>query len=157
MYQYRAESTVPRPEMFREDVELTENVTNWADKSKVWMDLATAAESGHDFSSRWMRDDNDLLTIETTNIVSVDLNAFLCRNMEILAHFYSLIPGLFLVLAFSSNFVLGNEKFEDYYRSKHAQFKRDFQKLFYVDSSDGWYDYNLREKKNNIVNSLFFT
>jgi alpha,alpha-trehalase len=45
---------------------------------------------------------------------------------------------------------LGGEQKEQVYRDKHVSFKRDFQKVFWVDKEDGWYDYNLREKKNNI-------
>src|SRR5206468_1560098 len=35
------------------------------------------AESGWDFSSRWMRDPTDLRTLETTDLVPVDLNSLL--------------------------------------------------------------------------------
>uniref|UniRef100_A0A915MHR5 Trehalase n=1 Tax=Meloidogyne javanica TaxID=6303 RepID=A0A915MHR5_MELJA len=54
MYQYRTESTVPRPESFCADV-ITAIKSNEANKAKLWQNLASAAESGMDFSSRWMR------------------------------------------------------------------------------------------------------
>ena len=39
--------------------------------------VRAAAESGWDFSSRWMRDTTDLRTLETTDLVPVDLNSLL--------------------------------------------------------------------------------
>ena len=39
--------------------------------------MRAAAESGWDFSSRWMRDPKDLRTLETTELVPVDLNSLL--------------------------------------------------------------------------------
>ncbi|KAI6192146.1 Trehalase [Aphelenchoides bicaudatus] len=122
MYQYRAESNVPRPESYREDVELVKDVESWNDKAMVWKNLASAAEAGYDFSSRWFQNYTELASIDTTNIVEVDLNSFMCWNMEILSHFYSKIQG-------------GEEKEKT---------------VFWVDKEDGWYDFNLREKKNNI-------
>lgn len=93
VYQYRAESNVPRPESFREDVELTRRFSSWENKSKIWRNLASAAESGQDFSSRWFDNITELSTIDTTNIIPVDLNAFICNNLEIMGFFYSLMPG----------------------------------------------------------------
>ena len=43
----------------------------------LFRDIATAAESGHDFSSRWCSDPTRLDTIQTTRVLPVDLNAFL--------------------------------------------------------------------------------
>ncbi|KAI6204877.1 hypothetical protein M3Y94_00728100 [Aphelenchoides besseyi] len=136
MYQFRAESNVPRPESFREDVELVKDVESWEEKSVAWRNLASAAESGLDFSSRWFKNFTELVTIDTTNVVPVDLNAFICWNMDILSYFYSLIPGEVVK--------------EAEYRVRLFKFRRAFQKVFFVDEEDGWYDYNLRTRKNNI-------
>lgn len=90
MFQYRTESNVPRPEAFCADVRLVKQKTKPEDKRQIWRDLASAAESGWDFSSRWMRNPEkpNLLEIETTNIVPVDLNAYICGNYEILSHLF---------------------------------------------------------------------
>lgn len=45
--------------------------------SLVYRDLRAAAESGWDFSSRWLHDPNSLASICTTSIVPVDLNCLL--------------------------------------------------------------------------------
>lgn len=62
------------------------------DREALWAELKAGAESGWDFSSRWLvRDQNpDLLSsIRTSKLVPVDLNAFLCQAEELLSNFYS--------------------------------------------------------------------
>lgn len=49
-------------------------------------DTASAAESGWDFSSRWFKDSRNIETIETTDIIPIDLNAFICWNLDILQY-----------------------------------------------------------------------
>ena len=66
----------PRPESYREDVATAASLAS-ADRPALWRELRAAAESGWDFSSRWMRDPADLRTLETTALVPVDLNALL--------------------------------------------------------------------------------
>ncbi|MBR0554020.1 alpha,alpha-trehalase TreF [Stakelama marina] len=65
----------PRDESYREDV-LTARESERQDR-QVYRDLRAAAESGWDFSSRWLADNHKLSSIETTSIVPVDLNALL--------------------------------------------------------------------------------
>ncbi|MGN6122433.1 MAG: trehalase family glycosidase [Sphingomonas oligoaromativorans] len=43
----------------------------------LYRDLRSAAESGWDFSSRWLTDPQDLRTIRTTEIAPVDLNSLM--------------------------------------------------------------------------------
>lgn len=66
--------TSPRDESWREDVETA--LATRRDKQRVYRDLRAGAESGWDFSSRWL-DGPSLSSIRTTSIVPVDLNAFL--------------------------------------------------------------------------------
>ena len=66
----------PRPESHREDFELAQRVPA-AQREALYRNIRAAAESGWDFSSRWMRDPADLRTLETTDLVPVDLNALL--------------------------------------------------------------------------------
>ena len=63
----------PRPEAFREDFHLATN----SKRDDLYLHLRAAAESGWDFSSRWLDDANDLSTIDTANILPVDLNCLL--------------------------------------------------------------------------------
>jgi alpha,alpha-trehalase len=64
----------PRDESWREDVETAAMSDRPA--ADVYRDLRAGAESGWDFSSRWL-DGEDLWSIRTTAIAPVDLNAFL--------------------------------------------------------------------------------
>jgi len=70
----------PRPESYREDVELGQQLPE-AKREALFRNIRAAAESGWDFSSRWMRDTTDLKTLETTELVPVDLNS-LMYHME---------------------------------------------------------------------------
>ena len=51
MYQYRTESTGPRPESYCSDVR-TAIKSKEKNKTKLWQNLASAAESGMDFSCK---------------------------------------------------------------------------------------------------------
>jgi alpha,alpha-trehalase len=107
MPRYWANTDAPRPESWREDVALaTEECGFDVDSSEakaMWREIATAAESGHDFSSRWLEDDAaddddddgvgsggvggdapptpaSLRSIRTTRIVPADLNGFMLKT-----------------------------------------------------------------------------
>ncbi|HEX6559773.1 MAG TPA: alpha,alpha-trehalase TreF [Longimicrobiales bacterium] len=74
----------PRPESYREDVTLAQTVP--ADRREaLYRNIRASAESGWDFSSRWMRDTSDLRSLETTQLVPVDLNALLYRTESVIA------------------------------------------------------------------------
>jgi alpha,alpha-trehalase len=65
----------PRDESYAEDVETAAKATRPANETQ--RELRAGAESGWDFSSRWLRDPRSLATIHTTDIVPVDLNSLL--------------------------------------------------------------------------------
>ena len=70
----------PRPESYREDFTLAQSLDD-AQRGTLYRNIRASAESGWDFSSRWMRDTTDLRTLETTELVPVDLNSLL-YNLE---------------------------------------------------------------------------
>lgn len=72
---YFDDRATPRDEAWREDVLVASAGTR--PPSAVYRDLRAAAESGWDFSSRWLQDGRTLATIRTTAIVPVDLNSLL--------------------------------------------------------------------------------
>jgi len=74
----------PRPESYREDFELGTTVPE-AQREALFRNIRATAESGWDFSSRWMRDPKDLRTLETIDIAPVDLNALLHRTETTIA------------------------------------------------------------------------
>ena len=65
----------PRQESYREDVQLAE--ASGRTPEVIYTHLRAGAESGWDFSSRWFKDGLHLETIQTTEIVPVDLNCLL--------------------------------------------------------------------------------
>lgn len=65
----------PRDESYAED--RTTAAGNTRPARETYRDLRAAAESGWDFSSRWLADSNNLSTIRTTQIVPIDLNSLL--------------------------------------------------------------------------------
>ena len=66
----------PRPESYREDYELGQTVPA-EQREALFRNIRAAAESGWDFSSRWMRDPKDLRSLEPTEIIPIDLNSLL--------------------------------------------------------------------------------
>ena len=121
MARYWAFTDAPRPESFREDVELASRAfpestdPDGEKKRRLFRDVASAAESGHDFASRWLGDydqalgsergdvrvpgglvpgthvptpspePTSLASIRTTRVVPADLNALMLRSEADLA------------------------------------------------------------------------
>ena len=72
---YWDDRDTPRDESYREDTELARKSGRPA--RRLYRDMRAGAESGWDFSSRWLADSRTLVTIDTTDIVPVDLNSLL--------------------------------------------------------------------------------
>jgi alpha,alpha-trehalase len=72
---YWDENNTPRPEAYKEDIELAKTAT--APAAQVYKDIRAAAASGWDFSTRWFKNEKDFSSIHTTEIVPVDLNALM--------------------------------------------------------------------------------
>ena len=49
-------------------------------KDEFYSNIASGAESGWDFSSRWLSDGSKLTSIRTRSVIPVDLNAILGAN-----------------------------------------------------------------------------
>lgn len=80
---------LPRPEAYKEDVELAEHITDRLPED-VYRHVRAAAESGWDFSSRWFKDGENMTTIHTTDIIPVDLNCLLWNLEKSLQKAYQL-------------------------------------------------------------------
>ena len=85
---YWDDRAAPRDESYREDVETAASANRPAEE--VYRDLRAGAETGWDFSSRWLADGKTLATIRTTAIAPVDLNALMVHLEETLAKAYRL-------------------------------------------------------------------
>ncbi|HEX4628056.1 MAG TPA: alpha,alpha-trehalase TreF [Gemmatimonadales bacterium] len=74
----------PRPESYREDYQLGQTLAA-GQRAAFYRSVRATAESGWDFSSRWMRDPRDVRTLETTELVPVDLNSLLYHTEQTIA------------------------------------------------------------------------
>jgi len=134
VYQYRVDAQGPRPESYKEDVETAAHVNSESEKKAVWSDIASAAESGWDFSSRWFAYDesnpvaNTIRGIRTTKMVPVDLNAFVCWNERIMADLYAAV---------------GNASQAESHRADFESMKYNMKRLFWNSERGTWLDYDL--------------
>lgn len=111
----------PRDESWREDVATAS--AGEGDDERIYRDLRAGAESGWDFSSRWL-DGPGLASIRTTSIAPVDLNAFLF--------------GLETAIAERS---VGDVA--DYYAKLASDRQRALQTRFWNDAGGFFVDYDL--------------
>jgi alpha,alpha-trehalase len=66
----------PRPEAYKPDYEVAQTLPD-SERATFYRNAKATAESGWDFSSRWMRNPKDLRTLETTELIPIDLNSLL--------------------------------------------------------------------------------
>ena len=83
---YAANMNTPRPESYYEDIHTAQEVPEDA-RSTLFQDIASAAESGWDFSTRWFNHTDykrgSLSSTRTRQIIPTDLNSILyaCENL----------------------------------------------------------------------------
>lgn len=129
----------PRPESYSDDVELAEGLSAEAQK-KLWTELASGAESGWDFSSRWYidstgRNSGTLRDTKTSSILPADLNAIMCRNERLLASFHR---------------ILGNEeKAVEYEKALSARIK-GVESLLWDAERGAWFDFSLVKETRHL-------
>ncbi|KAJ8927271.1 hypothetical protein NQ314_020274 [Rhamnusium bicolor] len=130
---FASDSGTPRPESYIEDIRTCANYEDQNEMENCYKDLKGGAESGWDFSSRWIFDAKggtsaNLTYIQTRRVVPVDLNAYLCKAFEELSRFYLL---------------LGNAEKSMEWKEKSTSWKKSIELVLY-DKKDGiWYDYDI--------------
>ncbi|KAJ1729036.1 hypothetical protein LPJ72_005187 [Coemansia sp. Benny D160-2] len=142
---YNVDVDSPRPESYSIDYQLAHNVsaTNRQRQEAVYADMATGAETGWDFSTRWVRDprappERVLQGIRTRQVVPVELNAILYQAEEALADLSEelLHHG-------------GNKTTTEKYRQL-AKTRRESMKAAFFDAQSGLYfDYHLDEGRRS--------
>ena len=131
---YKVQNDSPRPESYYEDVETASHFSNQSEKAKVYADLASAAESGYDFSTRWLKDPFKLETIQTTNIIPVDLNSLMYKIELILAELYSL---------------KGDSQSQNLYEALADKRAKAINEVLWSDQKSYWADFKIAEGKLN--------
>ena len=86
---YNVDSTDPRPESYMDDIITSMKLSTEEGRNKLFKNLASGAESGWDFSSRWFENTNDITSIKTSDIVPVDLNSILFKVEMIISKFHN--------------------------------------------------------------------
>ncbi len=127
---YWDENNSPRPEAYKEDVELSHKSNQ--NPETLFRHLRAAAESGWDFSSRWFKDVNSFESIHTTEIIPIDLNCLLYHLEKTLAEAYLL----------SGNQVKSSDCLKLANRRKAA-----IKKYCWSDDNNFFFDYDFIEQK----------
>lgn len=128
---------IPRPEAFKEDVAVAER--SGRPHAEVYRHLRAAAESGWDFSSRWLAEPHELATIRTTEIVPVDLNCLLFALEDTLRFFYGL---------------LGEQAKAAHYEALSEVRRAAISELFWHDGAGFFFDYHVPSGRHTPVYSL---
>lgn len=134
---YWDDSDEPREESYKEDVasgKLTKQ-----DLSTYYRNMRAAAASGWDFSSRWFDASQKLSSIQTTEIIPVDLNCLLYHLENTIAQSYA---------------VTKNKTKQDFYLLKAAQRKEGILKYCWNEQVGWFLDYNFQQQKQSPVETL---
>ncbi|KAH9719030.1 Trehalase [Citrus sinensis] len=99
---------------------------NAYEKEQFYRELASTAESGWDFSTRWMRNTSDFSTLAITSILPVDLNIFILK-ME-------------LDIASMAQIVGDNRTAESFLKAAQAR-KQAINSVFWNEEKGQWLDY----------------
>jgi alpha,alpha-trehalase len=126
---YWGGATWPRQESFYEDYTLAQTSKN---PETLYRHLHAGAESGWDFSSRWFADPHDLATIQTADILPVDLNSLLFGLESTLAKFYQQLGDAHK-----------RQHFEALAKARHEA----IQTIFWNEQKEFFFDYNWRESR----------
>lgn len=135
---YRTAHWIPRPESFLEDraIAALPNFDTELKKQLLYQNIASAAESGWDFSGRWIKGNssqNGLEEIQTVMLVPTDLNVFMLKNEYLLVEFYKTIGG-------STGKI-------DYYQKQAKLREEAIDTVFKIGDDFKWVDFDLGTMK----------
>ena len=122
---YWDDNDTPRPEAYAEDVHIATKSRYKA--QDVYRHIRAAAESGWDFSSRWFKDGEHMETIQTTDIIPVDLNCLLLRTEEVLLKMYTLKKETDLIHSFADRVNKRRAAIQHYCWNETSGFYFDYQ------------------------------
>ncbi|KAJ2257961.1 hypothetical protein GGI13_000750 [Coemansia sp. RSA 455] len=139
---YIVDTDQPRPEAYTKDYELAHNATtDPAAQAAIYADMATGAESGWDYTTRWVKNpsaqvDRLLYGIRTRQVIPVELNAILYQVEQALANFVDI-----------ANYSSPSANYREL-----AQTRRNaMYSMFYDQPSGLFYDYILDERQRSNI------
>jgi alpha,alpha-trehalase len=137
MNRYWDANDTPRPESYREDVELA--MVSKREPADIYRHLRAGAESGWDYSSRWFGNKNLFASINTADIVPVDLNCLLFYMEEKIAAIY---------------LEMKNEKTASEFLTAAQKRRQAIQKYCWNETEGFYFDFDLNTGKQKDVFSL---
>ena len=126
---YWDENNTPRPESYKEDVEIAHQSAQKPEDT--YRHLRAAAESGWDFSSRWLATPQSLASIHTTDFIPVDLNCLLANLEKTLAEAHTLN---------------GNIEKADFYQNLLEKRQNAIEKYCWNEHKGFYFDYDFIKK-----------
>ncbi|KIY52470.1 glycoside hydrolase family 37 protein, partial [Fistulina hepatica ATCC 64428] len=132
MYHYAVNNSAPRPESYLTDYDTANfgtNKLNETQRSALYSELASGAETGWDFTVRWTggSGSSNLQDLETKNTIPVCLNSLLYRDHVLLAGMYA----------------SSNESAAEYYLDAAEELRAGILDLFWNSSKLAFYDFNI--------------
>ncbi|XP_032669462.1 trehalase-like isoform X2 [Odontomachus brunneus] len=136
MAHYVVNSRGPRPESYKEDYSLAQQLPE-QERGALYNNLKAAAESGWDFSYRWCVVTNknanlSLVNVSTSNIIPVDLNAILAKNARLLAEFHD---------------ILDNPEKAQYYTKIATDYQAAIDNILWNEDEGVWLDYDVENER----------
>jgi alpha,alpha-trehalase len=155
---YAVQNTQPRPESYYEDYVTANNRTYFntngqefnsskpldeAEMAQLYANLASGAESGWDYSTRWLKNPSDainddsfpLRSLNTVNVIPVDLNSILYYNEITIANFHKRT---------------GNYTAARAWASRAADRSEAMTTLLWNAEHYSYFDYNLTSSSQNV-------
>lgn len=145
MFHYAVNNSAPRPESYLDDYQTATgaNLTE-QQRSDLYAELATGAESGWDYTGRWLKDPlagnnltdqaSKLRTLNIRSTIPVDLNSLLYKSNQILADYLD---------------QAGSTDQATTYRNTASQLRSGILDLFWDSNKLAFYDYNLTSNARN--------
>ncbi len=115
----------PRPESYREDYLLAQ-IVPVEKREDFYRHLKAGAESGWDYSSRWFKDGKSLQTIQTTEIVPIDLNCLLYHLEKTIADLYEIKGDMQLFSHFTALADIRKQTINSLFWNKEQGYFADF-------------------------------
>jgi len=124
---YWDDNDIPRPEAYIEDIHIARQAKN--PSNIVYRHIRAAAESGWDFSSRWFKEPGYMHSIQTTDIIPIDLNCLILYLEQTLLHIYIMLNDEINVLAFQQRIQQRKKAIDTYCWDEEKGFYFDYHHI----------------------------
>lgn len=145
MVRFNCQDPGPRPESYYEDYSLAnQEELSIEEKASLYWEMKTGAETGWDYSTRWMIKDGerkgDIGNTKPRSIIPVDLNAFLVKNAQLMAKYAALANP-------------DDKEQINYYKEVGSELVAAMDHVLWNEEDGTWYDYDILNGKQR----RFFT